>query len=566
MTAVNLHAFFEQHALVVEGLHREDAVLGHIGGIADIGHFLTLIRHVLGKRDAHEMPVAVEDQHAFARHGLARGDLEGREHVRQGVVRTAYRSEISASAIAAPMCARGDHDAIGAVAQDIVRRHLADAEVDLDVFFELGELDLPVRDDAAPFVQSRQRRHGVPMTPQLFFGLAKVHDVAALAKDARAFHAGGSAAHHQHGAGLRCLGEFFRMPSAPIFLADGHVLSAHDLAALLELGDADVAADAFPDVLDSSFGDFRGQEGVCDRGAGSADDVQHTGTDQCDHVVGTGEPAISDHGYARSQDRLALLDEGRHPAGFAKARRARVLAPFRIVADLQRDRVHHAFAAEQFEHSYAVLASLDALGTMQCVDLEACRDGARSPKSALEGLQQFDIKARPVGKAAAVAIRAPIETRFEKLARQGVVARGYLQEIESRLFGALSGLDVHIDHGADVELIHFAAVDRPGGKYRRQPLARSAAELARLERGRIAAAVPQLDAGKAPIPARYLGHVAQVEHVALIPNAGGSIGIFVGFGMDGAEFGEYRAPTAFGLHAPQMGLRAGPLGAGTGAV
>ena len=82
------------------------------------------------------------------------------------------------------------------------------------------------------------------------------------------------------------LRELLRMPAAAIFLADGHVLSAHDLAALLELRHADIAADALADVLDAPFGDLGGQERIRDRGAGGADDVEHAGAYQCDHVVG----------------------------------------------------------------------------------------------------------------------------------------------------------------------------------------------------------------------------------------------------------------------------------------
>ena len=133
-------------------------------------------------------------------------------------------------------------------------------------------------------------------------------------------------------------------------------------------------------------------------------------------------------------------------------------------------------------------------------------------------------------------------------------------------FGALAGFDVHVDHAADVELIHFAAVHRARGEYRRQPLARGAAELARLERRRIAAAVPQLNPGKAAVLVRHIAHVAQVDHVSLIPDARGGVGILVRFGMDGAELREHGAPAALGLHAAQMRLGAGSFGAGPGAM
>ena len=65
---------------------------------------------------------------------------------------------------------------------------------------------------------------------------------------------------------------------------------------------------------------------------------------------------------------------------------------------------------------------------------------------------------------------------------------------------------------------------------------------------------------------RHLAHIAQVGDVTLIPDARGGVGIFVGFGMDGAELRIDHAPAALGLHAAQMGLSAGPLGAGSGTV
>ena len=51
-------------------------------------------------------------------------------------------------------------------------------------------------------------------------------------------------------------------------------------------------------------------------------------------------------GMLGPENGFALLDEGGHPAGFAKARNSRILAPFRVVADLQGHRVDHALTAQ----------------------------------------------------------------------------------------------------------------------------------------------------------------------------------------------------------------------------
>ena len=176
------------------------------------------------------------------------------------------------------------------------------------------------------------------------------------------------------------------MPAAPVLLANGRILRAHDLAALLELGHADVAADTFTDIGQPAFGDLVGQEWVRDRGACCADDVEHAGFNQRDHVIGAGKPAVADNGNAGAEDRFSLLDEGCHPAGFAKARHARILAPLGVVADFQRDRIDHPLGANFLQHANAVLMRLDALGPVQRVHLEARRDRAAIAELALQRL------------------------------------------------------------------------------------------------------------------------------------------------------------------------------------
>src|SRR5258708_16765387 len=210
--------------------------------------------------------------------------------MRQGMVGTGNRSEMGAPAVAAPVRAGGDDDAVGPIAENLIGGHVADPEVALHRFLQLGELDLPVRDHAPPFVQTGQGRHGLPMAAQLLVRFAKVNHVAALAQNARALHARGAAAYHQHGTGLRGFREFLGMPAAAVFLADGDVLSAHDLAALLELGDTDVAADALADIPDPAFRSFGRLEGMCDRSTVASMDVQQAVMCRYDHVVANGGP------------------------------------------------------------------------------------------------------------------------------------------------------------------------------------------------------------------------------------------------------------------------------------
>ena len=271
-------------------------------------------------------------------------------------------------------------------------------------------------------------------------------------------------------------------------------------------------------------------------------------------------------GMSGAEDGLALLDERRHPARLAEARHAGILAPFGVVADLQRHGIDDALAAEQLQHAHAVFVRLDALWPVQRVHLEAGRDRTAVAEAALQRLQHLDVETRAVPEAAAVAVRAAIEARLEELHRQRVVAGGHLEQVEARLFGALAGFDVHIDDAADVGLIHLVAVDAARREDRRQPLARRTPEFARLERRRIAAAVPELYAGEAVVPVRDLAQVAKVDDIAAVPDACGRVRILVGLRMDRAILGEYGAPAALGLHAAEVRLRPGPLGSRPGAV
>ena len=86
-------------------------------------------------------------------------------------------------------------------------------------------------------------------------------------------------------------------------------------------------------------------------------------------------------GMPDPENGLALLDEGRHPAGFAEAGCAGIFTPFGIVADLQRHRVDHAFTRNSSSIPYAVFVGLDALRTVQGVHFESRRDGAPVPRA-----------------------------------------------------------------------------------------------------------------------------------------------------------------------------------------
>src|SRR5579862_9810452 len=110
----------------------------------------------------------------------------------------------------------------------------------------------------------------------------------------RALEARGARADHEDPLGLRNPVNVLRMPAAPPFLAGGRVLSAAHRHAVVPARDTDVASDALADLIEAPFLDLTGQERICDRGAGPADEIEDTAANLRNHGVGRGEAAHAD--------------------------------------------------------------------------------------------------------------------------------------------------------------------------------------------------------------------------------------------------------------------------------
>src|SRR5262249_50760310 len=144
---------------------------------------------------------------------------------------------------------------------------------------ELRDLsDAPVA-YASPFCEARQFRFARDASAELALGFGEIDVVAALAKRARCFETGRAGTDDQDATVAHARGQTFRMPAlAPLF-AHRRILRATNRRARHVAGDADVAADTFADVIDTSFGDFVRQERIRDRRACRADKVEHAAFD-----------------------------------------------------------------------------------------------------------------------------------------------------------------------------------------------------------------------------------------------------------------------------------------------
>src|SRR5207245_138700 len=127
--------------------------------------------------------------------------------------------------------------------------------------------------------------------------------------------------------------ELLRVPAAPVLLAGGRVLRADQRRAPdLPARDADVAADAFTDVVESAFVDLPRQPRIRDRRAAGGDDVELAPVDRLDHQVRAREAPDPEDRLLRNL--LHGLLPRQHPPGRIEARRSRVFAPLRDAGDV----------------------------------------------------------------------------------------------------------------------------------------------------------------------------------------------------------------------------------------
>ena len=126
---------------------------------------------------------------------------------------------------------------------------------------------------ARPLGEARQRGFVSHPPPKLTRGFGQPDPVAALSERERTFQASRSGSDHEH-RGIGALGlDPFGMPAAAPLLAHSRVLRASHGRLQMLPGHADIAADAFADVVETALLDLAGNEGIGDRRAGAADEV-----------------------------------------------------------------------------------------------------------------------------------------------------------------------------------------------------------------------------------------------------------------------------------------------------
>src|SRR5262249_1171241 len=329
------------------------------------------------------------------------------------------------------------------------------------------------------------------------------------------------------------------MPAAPPFLAHGRVLGAADRHRFVVAGAADVAADAFADLVLAAFIDLARQERIGDRGARRADEIKLALADLPDHGVGRGEAADADHGLARQlvyEADIALLVTLLGEA-----------STHRIVVDVADVDVPQVRQVGEHGHDVAALAfGAYTLRAHQFVDGESHGHGAAVPDGLLGVLDHLAQQTNAIVEAASIFVGALVVAPRDELERQKAVAGIDADDVEAGSARPPGGRHLPAPKLADVVPVHRARLD--GVHEVQRQARRRQRRLPAVAVHGMMTAVPQLDPGKRAMAMHGLGHERLRLYVVLIPERREGVGSVVRGGMDRAVFGADHAPAAFGLH------------------
>jgi hypothetical protein len=265
------------------GFERIDGPGRHDRGWSDDRHTMARVPALLGKDAAHVIMIVVPDDDGAILRISSGHQVVGRVD-RRTIEARKCETGVPADSVATPHRTRGDRNVPCTELQDMLGPELAVA-IDGDVGhpFELGH---PPVANAGPFGEPRESALFCDSAAQLGRRFGQMHFEPSPSGRQRRLEARGSRPNDEHGAFRLLRSDDLRVPAATPFLAHRRVLGAAEVRRSVIARHAHVAADAFADLVDPAFLDLLRQEGVRDRRARGADEVEDAAPDLRDHRIG----------------------------------------------------------------------------------------------------------------------------------------------------------------------------------------------------------------------------------------------------------------------------------------
>ena len=445
-----------QPGLDPELLIGHDGPARHFESWRDEGHLPPRLHQLLRDRARHVVLVVIVDHHATLRQAAGQ-HIVGGEDPGRGGIEDRLRIGI-AGAVPAPGSPRRQDHMAAIHAGDIGGGQPA-LEKDLHIG-QPADLSGAIVAHPAPARESRQaalQRHAPAQLPA---GFGEHDPITALAQGHGAFQPGRPAADHQHGILRVALGgrHALGMPTAAILFPHGGILGAADRHPHVVMGAADVAADAFADLILAALGDLARQPGIGDGGPCRADEIEDSAADLGDHHVRRGEAPDADHGLAGQLLHLrhiALLESLLGEAG-----------AHGIVLDIGDVDVPEIGKLGQERDDLAALAlEGHPLLAQQLIHGEADSDRASVADGLPGHLDHLAQQPGAVGDGAAIFVAAPVPARRDELEGQIAMTGIAIDDVETCLPGAPRRIGLPAQEGADIGLVHGPGLlrDRDSG-------------------------------------------------------------------------------------------------------
>ncbi len=290
--------------------------------------------------------------------------------------------------------------------------------------------------------------------------------MAAQRRDAGRFHAGGTAAHHQHVPGL--VGLLQQVVAEGQLAAGRHIDGAADTALREAAEAALVAADAWPDLVRPAFQRLANDVRVGDVGASHADHVRVAAGDGRVHVLQGPEPAGDEGRHLAFRDAGDRHAHGQLVAGVLMHAADDLVAVLRA-AMRHVDVVEDAFL-EDAGDDLPVLVHVQAAREVVRADAGA-HDEAR-PDHLPHRVQDFEVEPHAVLEAAAILVGALVGGLADELLDQEIVGAMHLDPVEAAFHRPAPRLCEGVDHLGDLVLRHRMrghAGQRVDEDFRRRP-------------------------------------------------------------------------------------------------
>lgn len=225
--------------------------------------------------------------------------------------------------------------------------------------------------------------------------------------------------------------------------------------------------------------------------------------------------------------------------------------------------VDEAEPVGKLDPAQTLVIHLDSPGSGNIVDGEAGGDGAMVAGGAAQRLQRLDPEPGPVLEGAAIFVGATVEMPRQGVGRKHPGGAVDVENVEAGIDCPLPRFGIHQHQPLDIVLARLIGIDL--GDAARRKAVEGSRDIARGEVV-LDPAGPQLHPGQRAPAMHFVGHVAMIDDIALVPDGRAGRCRLIDLGMDRAGLGADAGPASFRLHGPVGEIAARPEHAGAGAL